>query len=165
MRHLLLSKSLYRNQGALPKVKAGAVSLGASNHTLVVRALELARLAGVGPKLAYAELSERNRIYPSKRYAGAESLRDFRSLLRTVVQQLADSKSAQITQPSKTGEYRLRYVRCDLTGEMRLLNEALPSFDFDLYTTNFRVVCAGRNPREHENAMRLAGLPVRIGRK
>jgi hypothetical protein len=48
---------------------------------------------------------------------------------------------------------------------MRLLNEALPSFDFDLYTTNFRVVCAGRNAREHENAMRLAGLPVRIGHK
>jgi hypothetical protein len=165
MRHLLSSKTLYHNQNQMPKVKAAQVSLGAAPHTLVVRALELARLANVSPKLQYAELSERNGIFPAKRFAGATHLNEFAGLLRNVVQQLADSKSAQITQPSETGEYLLRYVRCDLTGEMRLLNEALPSFDFDLYTTNFSVKCTGATPREHENTMRLAGLPVRIGRK
>ncbi len=165
MRHLQLSKSLYRTVSALPGIKAASVSLGAAGHTLAVRALQLTALTGATVGVQYSELSERESVYPVKSYAGKVVLKDFTNTIQTVVGELADNHNVQLAQSAATGEYRLRYIRCSLTNQMRLLNEALPEFDFDPFTANVTVACSAGSKTRQEAALRLHGLPIRIGSK
>jgi hypothetical protein len=162
MRHLQLSKSLYRTVSALPAVKSAEVSLGAAGHTLTVRALQLTALANAAVGIAYAPLSERDAVYPTKRFSGKSQLGAFTALTREIVGSLADNHSVQLAQSAKTGEYRQRYTRCTLTNKMRLLNEALPEFDFDPFTANLSVQCRRGSPARQEALLRLHGLPIRV---
>lgn len=164
MRHLLLSKNLYRGLNALPAVKAASVSFGAAGHTLTVRALQLAAVVASTPGVAYAPLGEREAVYPIKGYAGSASLRQVAAAVRGIAGHLADSDAVQLAQPENAGVYRLRYTRCSLTNRMRLLNDALPEFDFDPFTANVILHVAAKRPYLAEAALRLHGLPIRVGR-
>lgn len=165
MRHLQLSKSLYRTVAALPSIKAATISLGAAGHTLTVRALQLTALTKATAGVQYSELSERESAYPVKSYAGKPAVAVFTAIAQTVVGQLADNHSVQLAQSTSTGEYRLRYTRCSLTNQMRAMNEALPEFDFDPFTVNLSVVCSIGSKTRQEAVLRLHGLPIRVGNK
>lgn len=163
MRHLQLSKSLFRSINAVPVLRAAFVSLGAAGHTLTVRALQLTALANATVGVQYAPVGEREAVYPVKSYAGRSSLNTFVNTARVLVSTLADNHSVQLAQVSNTGEYHLRYTRCGLTDEMRVLNDTLPEFDFDPFTANLTVRCVRSSKARQEVALRLAGLPIRIG--
>ncbi len=162
MRHLLLSKSLYRSAAALPKLKAAEISLGAASHTLVVRALQLVALTNSPTGVAYSAISERDAVYPAKRFSGRAQLGHFVDTAREIVGTLADNRSVQLAQSAHTDGYRQRYTRCALTNKMRLLNETLPEFDFDPFTANVVVQCSRSTPTRQEALLRLHGFPIRV---
>lgn len=163
MRHLQLSKSLFRSVNAVPRLRRASISLGAASHTLTVRALQLTALANATVAVLYAPIGEREAVYPVKSYAGRAALNAFAATARTLVGSLADNHSVQLAQVSSTGEYLLRYTRCSLTDEMRVLNDTLPEFDFDPFTANLTVSCTRGSKTRQESALRLAGLPIRVG--
>jgi hypothetical protein len=165
MKQYLLSKQLHRNQNSVAQLKAIHASVGAAPHTLIVRALQLSFIGVKAPKLIYNATGERDVVYPGISYSGAARRTAAVQMVRSLVVGLAENNGVQLAQSSKVGEYYLRYTRCDLTGKMRRLNDALPEMDFDMYTTNFKVRCSGSNVHEHEAAMRIHGIPIRIGRK
>ena len=163
MRHLQLSKSLHRNIEATASIKVANISVGAASHTLTVRAFQLVSLTNSTVGVQYALTGEREAAYPIKGFAGKATLDSFVEIVQNVVHELADSSSVQLAQPSKTGAYRLRYTRCGLSNQMRLMNEVLPEFDFDPFTTNISVTCTCGSKIHQEAALRLKGLPIRIG--
>jgi hypothetical protein len=165
MKQYLTSKQLHRNQNSVAQIKAVHASVGAAPHTLIVRALQLSVIGIKAPKLIYNATGERDVVYPGVSYSGAARRVAAVQMIRSVVVGLAESNSVQLSQASVTGEYFMRYTRCDLTGKMRRLNEALSEMDFDMYTTNVKLRCSGRTVRDHEAAMRLNGVPIRIARK
>lgn len=165
MRHLQLSKHLYRNQNNVPAVKSVQVSIGAASHTLIVRRLQLAALTSLPPQLSYAALSEREAVYPTKGYSKTQ-VSDVSEQLQKIAQNLADNDIVQLRQPaSGNADYRLRFVRCNLTASMRQFNERLPDFDFDPFTINATLSINHKASKEkHEARLRLNGLPIRLGR-
>lgn len=165
MRHLQLSKHLYRNQNKVPAVKSMQVSIGAAGHTLIVRRLQLAVLTNLPPQLSYASLSEREAVYPTKGYSKAQILA-VSEQLQSIARNLADNDVVQLRQPTASNvDYRLRFVRCNLTPAMRQLTERLPDFDFDPFTIN-AILSLDRtaSKEKHESRLRLSGLPIRLGR-
>jgi hypothetical protein len=164
MRHLLLSKSLTRSIGALPSIQSATVSLGAASHTLTVRALQLTALMNSTIGVQYAPIGEREAVYPVKEYAGRKNIDTVIDTIHSIVGGLADNHNVQLVQSAAANEYRLRYTRCGLSDKMRLLNEVLPEFDFDPFTTNISLRCVRGSKSQQENVMRLHGLPIRIGK-
>lgn len=166
MRHLQLSKHLYRNQNTLPVIKSTQLSIGAANHTLLVRSLQLAVLLNQAPQMAYADNSERDVVYPLKGYTKSQTA-VVTGLLSAIAKNLADNNIVQLRQTAASGQqYRLRFIRCNLTDRMRQLNERLPDFDFDPYTINSTISLSASGTKEnHERLLRLSGLPIRLGRK
>jgi len=146
-------------------MKSVQVSIGAASHTLIVRRLQLAALTGLPPQLSYASLSEREAVYPTKGYSKAQ-IAAVSKQLQAVARNLADNDSIQLRQPaSENVDYRLRFVRCNLTPMMRQLNERLPDFDFDPFTINVTLSLDRKASKEkHESRLRLSGLPIRLGR-
>jgi hypothetical protein len=163
MRHLQLSKHLYRNQQAVPVVKQVNLAIGAASHTLLVRRLQLVALTKSTPKVKFAVESEREAVYPIKTVSKTQSLETL-NLLQVITKQLADNNIVQLTQPAiKNNDYRLRLIRCNLTDTMRQLNDRLADFDFDPFTVNAQIKLSNSTANKHEALLRLAGLPLRVG--